>query len=172
MKAWHFATFALGLVLTGFAPRAAVACPVGGDVDVRPRPVVNVNLQASEMIERASRLETAAAAREDSARMKDQRADMFMSRARMIRNQAVNLVSFSDRQNMNAIADELTIRAADERQEAMSERSQAASLRMQARNLRDRALVLVRGNGGGGWRGGRTSGRDFATPPRPRDTIL
>ena len=106
--------------------------------------------------------------------MKDQRADTLMTRARMIRNQAINLVSFSDRQNMNAIADELTLRAADDRQQAMSERNEASSLRMQARNLRERALVLVRGNGGGGWRGrgGAASGREFATPPPGRDTIL
>jgi hypothetical protein len=171
MKPWHSAMFALGLmVVTG----SAAACPVGSD-DVRPnpRPVVsNVNLQASEMIERASRLENAASAREESARMKDQRADTLMTRARMIRNQAVNLVSFSDRQNMNSIADELTIRAAEERNQAANDRSEAASFRMQARNLRERALVLVRGNGGGGWRGRGGAVRDFAAPPPPRDTIL
>lgn len=162
--------------VTVAAGPTASACRVGGD-DIRPqRPVVNnVSFQASELFERATRMETAAATREDDARVRDQRADTLMSRARVIRNQAA-LVSFSDRQSMQAIADELTIRASEERSRASEDRAQASSLRMQARSLRERALQLVRlenGGGRGGWRGkGGGSVRDFATPPPPRTTTL
>lgn len=166
-----FGMFAFAVTVA--AGPVASACPVGAD-DVRPnpRPVVNnVSFQASELFERATRMETAAASREDDARARDQRADTLMNRARIIRNQA-SLVSFSDRQSMQAIADELTIRASEERSRASEDRAQASSLRMQARSLRERAVQLVRlenGNGGGGWRGNR---REFAKPPTSQGTVL
>ncbi len=170
-----FGVAAFGLTL---AAGSASACPVGQGDDIRPRrpvaPVVNnVSLQASELFERASRLETAAASREESARSREMQADTLANRARMIRNQAV-LVGFSDRENMMAVAEELVIRAADMRSRAAEDRAQASELRMQARTLRERAVQLVRlqngGNGnGGGWRNKRAV-RDFAPPPPSRPT--
>ena len=178
MKARLHCLFGIcAFVLTAAAGPVALASPVGGDVDIRPqRPVNNVSFQASEMIERATRMETAAASREDSARMRESRADTLMTRARVIRNQAA-LVSFSDRQSMQEIADELTIRASEERSRAAEDRAQASSLRMQARQLRERAVQLVRlgngGGGGGGWRGkGGGPVREFAAPPQRSETIL
>jgi hypothetical protein len=60
MKARLHCLFGIcAFVLTVAAGPVASACPVGGD-DIRPqRPVNNVSFQASEMFERATRMETA-----------------------------------------------------------------------------------------------------------------
>ena len=182
MKTRVFGLFgALAFALT-LASGSARACPVGigGDdgVQGRPRPVVNdVSVQANELIQRASRMESMAMARDESARRSEMQANVLMNRARMLRNQA-SLVAFSeDGQDLIAAADELSIRAAEMRSRAADERAQASALRMQARTLRERALVMVRGGGGGWHRRGpvRDSVRDFAAPPpstRSETTVL
>ncbi|HVH47192.1 MAG TPA: hypothetical protein VM925_32865 [Labilithrix sp.] len=147
MRSW----IACGIVLACTAASAgALACPVGQDV--RPiRPVQNVSFQASEMLERAARLESAASSREAQARAFDQEADALSSRARALRNQAT-LVNVADRGSILEIADELSSRAAVSRARAAEDRAQAAELRIEAQSLRQRAIALVRGPGGG-WRG-------------------
>ncbi|MBX3205223.1 MAG: hypothetical protein KF764_09145 [Labilithrix sp.] len=137
---------------------AALACPIGnGAIDRPVRPVQNVSFQASEMIERASRLESAAASHDASARALEEEAATLSNRARILRNQA-NLVNVSDRSSILAIADELSLRAASDRAGAAEDRAQASDLRSQARTLRQRAVTLVRNTngGGGGWRGKTT----------------
>jgi hypothetical protein len=61
-------------------------------------------------------------------------------------------VAFRDRADLMAAADELSMRAADDRQRANDMRAAASELRMQARQLRVRAAQLQ--GGGGGWRRG------------------
>jgi hypothetical protein len=139
---------------------AALACPTGNNGEgQRPvRPVVqNVSLQASEMMERASRLESAASSHDQSARALEQEADTLSNRARILRNQA-GLVNVSDRTSIMQIADELSIRAANDRSRAADDRAQSSELRLEAQSLRQRAITLVRNNGGGGgWRGRPTT---------------
>jgi hypothetical protein len=105
------------------------------------------------MIERAGRLENAAASREMSARNMERDATNLVGRARVLRSQA-SFVDVADRSGLLSLADELVARAETERFQAANERAQASELRMQARALRDRALQLVRlgGGDGGGWR--------------------
>ena len=147
----------------------ALACPTsggGGRVDFRedPRPIVrNTNTAATELFERAADLESAANTRERAASARERDAELLANRARILRNQA-QLVGFSDRQSVLAVADDLAVRAATERAQAAEDRATAASFRAQARTLRERAVLLVRGQGGGGgWKG-----RD--TRPVPRAT--
>jgi hypothetical protein len=148
---------ALGVLapaLAGGKTGVAEACPVGGDgIRPNPRPIQNVSFQASELIERAMRLESEAAAREQSARALAEQAELLQSRARRLREQLV-FVNVADRPGLMSAAEELSLRAADDRAEAMRERSEASELRMQARSMRDRAAQLVRINNGngGGWR--------------------
>jgi hypothetical protein len=158
MKTWIFGALALAMtVSTG----VAMACPVGnnGDVPQPPRrPVVqNVSFQASELFERAQALETAASSRDRQALAFERDAENLTNRARILRNQA-QLVSSTDRSSIVALADELAARASLSRSQAAEERTQASDLRVQARSMRERAVQLVRNNGGGGgWRGGRPS---------------
>ena len=157
MTKWLFGAITLTCLSIG---GAAAACPVGvGQAPVRPRPVVRSDLsstQASEMLERASRLETVAGSHETQARAFEAQADTLSNRARILREQAA-LVNVSDRSSILEIADELAGRARSERARAAGERAQARELRLEAQNLRQRAVVLVRGGGGsgggGGWRG-------------------
>ena len=152
MRSWIFGAITLACLTIG---GVATACPVGegGQVRPQPRPVQNVSFQASELMERASRLENAAASREQSARSLDQEADQLILRARNLRNQA-QLVNVSDRSSIMQIADELTDRAQNDRALASSERAQASEFRLEATGLRPRAVQLIRlGNGGGGWKG-------------------
>ena len=141
MKSWIFGAITLSWLAFG---GAAIACPVGnGEGAIRPtRPVVqNVSLQASEMIERASQLESAASSRDVTARAFEQEADTLSSRARILRNQA-GLVNVADRSSILAIADELSLRAASSRTRAAEERAQASDLRIEAQEpppARDRA---------------------------------
>lgn len=146
MKQWVFAAATLAITLsTGIS----AACGVG---EAPRRPVVHgVSFQVSELVERATALESEATSHEQSAAAFDRQADLLASRVRLLRNQAV-LVSTMDRGNLLAVAEELAARMADERQQASEERSQASSLRQQARRIRERAAELVRVNGGG-WRG-------------------
>jgi hypothetical protein len=171
MKRWLFGTFTAITVLATAAGTAA-ACP-RGEGDTRPvRPIVdNVSFQASELLERAARMDGAAMSREQSARTKEMQADALANRARALRSQ-VSLVGFSDEQDVLSIADELALRAASMRTRAAEDRAQAIGLRMQARVLRERAAQLVRvGNGGRNWRNKRGPVRDFAPPP-PSATVL
>jgi len=149
MRTLIFAAVAFaGTLLVG----SATACPVGGN-DPPRRPVVqNISFQVSELLERASRMEMAAATRDSNAMNLEWTADTLMNRARILRNQA-NLVAFNEREDMMAAADELANRAAGERHRAMDMRTAANELRMQARQLRLQASRLQ--GGGGGWRGGR-----------------
>jgi len=151
MAKWAFV--AITLACLSFGSRA-VACPVGdGEGAVRPpRPVVrNVSLEASAMLERASRLESAASSHEARARSLAQEADRLANRARILRDQAT-FVNVADRSSILAIADELAARAREDRARAAEDRAQASELRLEAQNLRQRALVLVRSGSGGGWR--------------------
>src|SRR4051812_14816514 len=98
MNSWFFGPFAIALTLalTLTTGGVASACPVGfDDVPRRRPPVNNVSFQASELLERANRVESVAAAREESARSRETRAATLMSRARVLRNQA-SLVGFSE----------------------------------------------------------------------------
>jgi hypothetical protein len=154
MRSWIFGAITLTCLTIG---GAAIACPTGGEQGIRPpprpvQPVQNVSLQASEMMERASRLESAAASREQQARALDQQADTLANRARNLRNQA-QFVNASDRSSILDIADELQIRASNDRNQAMDDRNQASQFRVEASSLRSRAIQLVRLGGGGGWRG-------------------
>ncbi|MDF2695872.1 MAG: hypothetical protein K0S65_4255 [Labilithrix sp.] len=164
MKSWIFGAITLASLTLA---SVGLACPTGnGEGAVRPpRPVIQpVSLQASEMIERAGRLESAATSREAQARSLEQEADTLAGRARILRNQA-GLVNVSDRPSILAIADELLDRAALDRTTAAQERAQASALRVEAQGLRQRALVLVRnGNGGVGGGGWRRPTRDVALP--------
>lgn len=149
MRSWIFGGITLACAtLVG----SAGACPVGGE-GVRPtRPVVqNASLQASEMIERAGRLDAMAGSREQQARMLDQEATTLANRARILRNEST-FVTVSDRESILGVADELATRAMNDRARAAEERAQASSLRMEAQNLRQRAALLVRG-----WRGKSTT---------------
>lgn len=152
MKSWIFA--AVTAMSLAAVPSTALACGVGDDV-VRPapKPVQNVSLQASEMVERAGRLERAAASHEATAIAFDREADVLVTRARLVKNQA-QLVSVSDRPSLLNVADDLLARADANRAQASGERSQAMELRTSARALRERALQLARQTGGGGWRRG------------------
>jgi hypothetical protein len=151
MKSWIFGALALAITVS---TSAVMACPVGSDNQPppRPRPVQNVSFQASELFERAQQLETAAATRDRQAIAAERDAETFAGRARILRNQA-NLVSSVDRSSITALADELTARAASSRSQAAEDRAQAADFRVQARSMRERAVQLVKGNNGGGWRG-------------------
>ena len=151
---------------------AASACPVGEGQVRPPRPVVqNVSLQASEMLERASRLETVASSHDAQARALEQQANTLSDRARILRNQAT-FVNVSDRSSILAIADELVMRARNDRTRASEDRAQAAELRREAQTLRQRAVVLVRtGNGnGGGWRV-RSNTRIPQSTPLPSEGV-
>lgn len=163
MRSWIFGAITLACITLG---GAAIACP--GGVSVRPTgPVQDVSLQATEMIERASRLESAASSRDATARALEQEADTLSNRARILRNQA-GLVNVSDRPSILAIADDLAFRAASHRTRAADDRAQASELRLQARSLRERAITLVRGTNNGGWRTRTTS-----TPlPTSRGVVL
>jgi DNA-binding protein H-NS len=155
MKTWMFGALALAMTL---ATGVASACPTGNidPVPQRPRPVNNVSFQATQLFERAQQLETAAASHERSAAAFERDAETLANRARLLRNQAnLQQVSFTDRQNLVAVADELSLRASSSRAQASEERQLASNLHAQARVARERALELVRQNGvGGGW-GGR-----------------
>jgi hypothetical protein len=153
-KIWFFAAVT-AMSLAGSAALASPALACGTGVDVvqsRPLPQVqNVSLQVSEMIERAGRLERAAASHEASANAFDRDADVLANRARLVKNQA-QLVAAIDRPSLFTVADELLARADANRGQAANERSQAMELRTSARVLRGRAQQLARQNGGG-WRG-------------------
>ena len=169
MRNWIFGAITLAWLTLG---SAALACPAGGVEGGRPRPVQNVSLQASEMIERASRLESVAASHDVQARALEQEADTLGNRARILRNQAA-LVNVSDRPSILAIADELSSRSMNQRARAADDRAQASELRLQAQALRQRAGVLVRGSGGGGWRGRTTALPPQSTPlPSERGVTL
>jgi hypothetical protein len=146
---------ALGLLvpaLAGGKKGVAEACPVGGSgVRPIPRPIQNVSFQASELVERAMRLESEAGVREQSARALAEQAELLQSRARRLREQVV-FVNAADRPGLLTAAEELSLRAADDRAEAMRQRTEAGELRMEARSMRARAAQLVRVNNGGGWR--------------------
>lgn len=140
---------------------SALACPTGNGEAVRPRPrpvVENVSFQANELFERANRLESSASSQDAQARALEQQAETLSNRARILRNQAT-FVNVSDRSSILAIADDLSLRAAEGRSRAAENRARADSLRFEAQTLRQRAIALVRGggNGGGGWRGRSTS---------------
>jgi hypothetical protein len=169
MRSWIFGAITLACLTIG---GVATACPVGeggGQVRPQPRPVQNVSFQASELMERASRLENAAASRDQSARAFDQEADQLIVRARALRNQA-QLVNVSDRQSIVQIADELTDRAQNDRALASSERAQASELRLEASGLRQRAVQLIRlGNGGGGWKGRAVPSTSVPSTPLPSE---
>lgn len=155
MKTWMFGALALAMTL---ATGVSSACPTGGNVDPPRKPVVNnVSFQATQLFERAQQLESAASSHDRSASALDRDAETFANRARLLRNQAnFTQVSFSDRQNLVAVADELSLRASTARAQATEERQLASNLHAQARVARERALELVRvgGGTGGGW-GGR-----------------
>ena len=87
MKSGSFGVITLACMMIG---GTAAACPVGAGEGSRPtRPVVqNVSFQASELLERAKRLESAASSRDLQARALEQEADSLSSRARVLRNQA------------------------------------------------------------------------------------
>ena len=147
---------------------AAMACPVGENVPPpRPRPVQNVSLRVSELIEQATRFESAAAQKDRNAMALEQEAESLAARARNIRNEA-QFVSVSTRGDLIAVADELAMRAQNDRSRAANERMTASEFRTQARSFRAQAAAL-QGNGGGGWRKGPV--RDFApgtsTPSAP-----
>lgn len=148
---------------------AALACPMGnGGTGARPtRPVVqNVSVQASELLERARRLESAASSHDAVARALEEEAATLSNRARILRNQA-SLVNVSERAGVLDVADELALRAADDRSRAAEDRAQASELRAQAQTLRRRAVALAGGGNGGGWR------RTTATPlPSERGVTL
>ena len=170
MRTWICGAITLACLAIG---GAASACPVG-EGQVRPRPVVqNVSLQASEMLERASRLETVASSHEAQARALEQQADTLSDRARILRNQAT-FVNVSDRPSILAVADELVVRARNDRMRASEDRVQAAELRREAQTLRQRAIVLVRngnGNGNGnGWRV-RSNTRSPQSTPVPSEGV-
>jgi hypothetical protein len=149
MKAWL-----LGGIVCACLSASGAAFACGSDIEARPiRPVVlqsNVSFQVSELNDRAARLESMATSHDVEARALEQEANTLSNRARVLRNQA-SLVDFSDRGSIMAIADELASRAMVVRSRANQERTQGAELRMEAQALRQRALVLSRGNGGGGW---------------------
>lgn len=156
MKTWMFGALALAMTL---ATGVASACPTGNvdPIPQRPRPVNNVSFQATQLFERAQQLETAAASHDRSAAAFERDAETLANRARLLRNQAnLTQVSFTDRQNLVAVADELSLRASSSRAQAAEERQVASNLHSQARVARERALELVRQGGGvgGGW-GGR-----------------
>lgn len=171
MKSWVVGLIAAGLMTTG---GSALACPVG-NVNTQPptRPTQNVAFQASELVERADRLESLATSHEQSAKTLDREASTLANRARLVRKQAAS-VNASDRSSLLAIADELSLRADSDRARADGDRARASELRVEARGLRDRAIRLVRfggnGNGnveGGGWRGRRRPVDDLKTAPPP-----
>jgi hypothetical protein len=151
-KTWFFAAITTGWML---AAGVASACPTGfeGQRPVQPRPVQNVSFQASELVERANRLESAASSREVTARTAEADADTLANRARILRNQAT-FVNASDRNNILSVVDELVERAAARRAHAANERAEANQLRREARALRNQAIQLTGGVGvgGGGWR--------------------
>lgn len=155
---WVFAAITLACVsLEG----SAMACPTNTELapPPRPRPVQQVSFQqeANTLFTRANELDSSASTKERNAIAFDSEADTLIGRARSLRNQA-QLVSFTDRENILDIADELIERAQVSRSRASSERMRASELRSEAVTLRSRANQLVRlgnGNGGGGgWRGG------------------
>lgn len=154
MKIWIFAAITAGWLASS---AVAGACPTGAEEGARPRPrpIQNVSFQASELIDRAGRLESAAARQEQSARQLEQQASTLAERARVLQKQAA-LVNAADRLSILEVVDELTTRAAQERRQAANARISADQLRAEARSLRDRAVQLVRlgdgGSGTGGWR--------------------
>ncbi len=151
---------------------AALACPMGGDgVRPTPRPIQTVSFQASELLERAGRLDAVAATHEQAARGFAERAETFTNRARLLRNQAL-LVNASDRPDVLSIADELLVRASESRDDASRERSEASELRSEARALRGRATQLrqVSNGGGGGWKGGPR--RSVPSTPLPSERTV
>ncbi len=153
MKIWVLGAIMAGLVATG---GSALACPVGvgRGPQPKPRPVQNVSFQASELIERAARLEAVASSSEQSARAFEREANALSGRARLLRDQA-SRVNASDRASVLALADDLSSRAEGDRVRAADERARASELRLEARGLRDRATRLARFGGegeGGGWR--------------------
>ncbi|MBX3216463.1 MAG: hypothetical protein KF850_30785 [Labilithrix sp.] len=154
MKSKIIGAITLACMMT--AAGAAFACPGGnGWTGGRPtRPVVqNASLQASELLERARRLESAASSHDATAKALEDQAATFANRARLLRNQAT-FVNVADRPSILDAADELALRAASDRSRAAEDRAQASELRTQARTLRQRAVALARGGngGGGGWR--------------------
>ncbi len=154
MRSWIFGAITLACLTVG---ASALACP-------RPvRPVQNVSLQASTLIERASMLESTAVSHDQSARAFEQEAETLLSRARALRNQA-QFVNVSDRMSILSIADELNDRASRDRMLASSERQEAAGLRVEATSLRRRAAELTRLAGGGGWRGKRVQAPSLPLP--------
>jgi len=161
MRTSLFAVITVGLT---FMTGIAAACPIGANDDFSPPPVKkpvvqNVSFQASQLFERAAAFETAATSRDASAAALDRQAETLAQRARVLRNQA-SFVPVADRSSVLAVADELSAKAAADRSRASQERAQAAELRVQARALRERAVQLVKGGSGGGWRG-----RGVPTPP-------
>jgi hypothetical protein len=159
MRTLFFGAVAFAMTL---AVGSAGACPVGGDEVRRGVGVENVSLRAGELFERAQALETAAAERDRSATNLDRSAESFASRARALRNQAA-FVAVVDRESVLDRAEELSTRAAVLRERASDERSRASVLRGEARQLRNQATLLVRGNGGRGWRNRNT----LAPTPEP-----
>ena len=159
MRIKLFSAITLACTLVG---GMAMACPVGEGPppqQQRVRPVQNVSLRVSELLEQAGRFESAATQKDQNAMALEQEADTLAIRARNLRNQA-QLVNVSARGDLMSVADELSMRASNDRARAANERMTATEFRTQARSFRAQAVALQ--GGGGGWRKGPV--RDFSAP--------
>ncbi len=162
MRIKLFGAITLACTLLG---GAAMACPVGEAPPPRPvRPVQNVSLRVSELLEQATRFESAAAQKDRNAMALEQEAETLAARARNLRSEA-QFVNVSTRGDLIAVADELAMRAANSRSRAQNERTTASEFRTQARSFRAQAAALQT-NRGGGWR--RAPMKDFAAPTTPK----
>ena len=98
MRSWMIGAIMLAGMAVG---STALACPVGPGEGRPIRPVQNGSFQASELVERAARLESVASSHEAQARAFEQEADTLSNRARILRNQA-GFVNASDRSSIFA----------------------------------------------------------------------